>query len=493
MKLSVLRGLRPDQQVDLEQLLRLAVDEVIELLSADRGTVYLVDHARAASWSAESRTCPSSQRFACTWVEGIAGWVADSGETVNVPSGSDDPRFANRIDAETGYETRSMLVAPVPGEKDGAIIGVLQVLNKRSGKLRPRGRAALARPLLARSPHSWRGRACAVSCVPVIAYPWRFASTTSSASPRQCGRCSTARPAPRAPTPRSSSAARADRAKRSSPALCTSTRRGRKKPLVKVDCAALPEQLIENELFGHEKGAFTGADRTETMARSAPPTAEPCSWTRSASCRSRSRASSCASCRRRPTYASAATRPQQVDVRFVCATHRDLETEVAEGRFRQDLYYRLRVVQIDVPPLRDRGVVDLDRLIDHFHYEFTQRHGRPKLQAGQHPARSALHAHDWPGNVRELEHCVESAVVLCPAEVVEAEHLTLGPSGRPSPQPPLRGEGEDGPARFSAGVRPPARRGKGLHSLRARNLRRQPQRRRPRARKSGRNTLPAAS
>jgi Nif-specific regulatory protein len=223
-------------------------------------------------------------------------------------------------------------------------------------------------------------------------------------------------------------------------------------PFVKVDCAALPEQLIENELFGHEKGAFTGADRTVDGKVAAadggtlfldeigelPLTVQ---------------GKLLRLLQEKTFMRVGGNQAQHADLRFVCATHRDLETEVAEGRFRQDLYYRLRVVQIDVPPLRDRGVIDLDRLIDHFHYEFCHRHALPDLQLGR-SARSALHAHDWPGNVRELEHCIESAIVLCPAETIEAEHLTLGPSGGKSSAPAALQASDDGVSLFSTDVRP---------------------------------------
>jgi transcriptional regulator with GAF, ATPase, and Fis domain len=102
---------------------------------------------------------------------------------------------------------------------------------------------------------------------------------------------------------------------------------------------------------------------------------------------------------------------RRANVRFVCATHRNLERDVAEGRFRQDLYYRLRVVELALPPLRARGAEDLDRLIDHFLSRFGTLHGRGTLQLSG-LAKARLHRHAWPGSVRELEHVLESAAVL---------------------------------------------------------------------------------
>ncbi|MCA9493411.1 MAG: sigma-54-dependent Fis family transcriptional regulator, partial [Myxococcales bacterium] len=116
------------------------------------------------------------------------------------------------------------------------------------------------------------------------------------------------------------------------------------------------------------------------------------------------------------------SRPRPVNVRFVCATHRDLQQMVEEGRFRADLYFRLRVVDIEVPPLRRRGHVDLDRLVDHFVFEFSRRYHRDGLALAPE-TRAALHAWSWPGNVRELEHCIESAVVLAPGNVITPDLL----------------------------------------------------------------------
>jgi Nif-specific regulatory protein len=116
---------------------------------------------------------------------------------------------------------------------------------------------------------------------------------------------------------------------------------------------------------------------------------------------------------------------RSVDVRFVCATHRDLEQMVARGSFREDLYYRIRVVEIVVPPLRDRGHSDLDRLIDHFLFQFRRRHGRMGVRLAP-GARARLHSHHWPGNVRELQNQLESALILAPSSTIRPEDLRLG-------------------------------------------------------------------
>ena len=105
--------------------------------------------------------------------------------------------------------------------------------------------------------------------------------------------------------------------------------------------------------------------------------------------------------------------PLQADVRVICATHRDLKKAVREGRFREDLYYRIRVVEVIVPPLRERGAEEIEALARHFASLYAKRYNRPEPRFA-HASLATLTAHTWPGNVRELEHWIESAVDALP-------------------------------------------------------------------------------
>ena len=136
-------------------------------------------------------------------------------------------------------------------------------------------------------------------------------------------------------------------------------------PVLRVNCGAIPPELIDSELFGHERGSFTGAVAHAARAGSSAPTAARCSSTRSASCRSRRRCACCACCRTASFERVGGTRPLTVDVRIVAATHRDLAAMVAEGRFREDLWYRISVFPIRLPPLRERRD-DIPALAAHF-------------------------------------------------------------------------------------------------------------------------------
>jgi transcriptional regulator with PAS, ATPase and Fis domain len=182
-------------------------------------------------------------------------------------------------------------------------------------------------------------------------------------------------------------------------------------PLVKVNCGALPETLLETELFGHVKGAFTGAVRDyEGRFRAADGGTLFLDEVSEMSPRLQVKVLRVLQERQLEPVGSSKT--ITVDVRIVAATGRDLRSEVRSGRFRQDLYYRLNVISIQIPPLRDRRE-DIPLLVDHF----LEKYNREANRQVSHVPRevlNALLAYSWPGNVRELENCIERAVVMSP-------------------------------------------------------------------------------
>jgi two-component system response regulator HydG len=195
-----------------------------------------------------------------------------------------------------------------------------------------------------------------------------------------------------------------------------------KQPFVSLHCAALVESLLESELFGHERGAFTGAEKRRIgrfeMAHGGTlfldevgeiPAATQVKLLRVLQERTFERVGG--------------NEPITVDVRLIAATNRDLAADVQEGRFREDLYYRLNVVHIDMPPLRVRDN-DVLLLANHFLRKFAADNRR-KIDGFSDRARAKLVAHRWPGNVRELENAIERAVVLCEGPRIEEEHLPI--------------------------------------------------------------------
>jgi DNA-binding NtrC family response regulator len=199
----------------------------------------------------------------------------------------------------------------------------------------------------------------------------------------------------------------------------------RSRPFVAVNCAAISRELVESELFGHEKGAFTGADARrqgkfeaahggtiflDEIGDMAPET----------------QAKVLRVLQDRKLERVGGNVPVEVDVRVVAATHRDLEREVKAGRFREDLYYRLKVVEIELPPLRERPE-DLPALVNHFLEQVARRLERPKKPIAPE-ALARLARHPWPGNVRELRNVVEQAAVLAGGEAIEEADLRLPPT-----------------------------------------------------------------
>lgn len=193
-------------------------------------------------------------------------------------------------------------------------------------------------------------------------------------------------------------------------------------PLVRVNCAALPETLLESELFGHERGAFTGAIATR-KGRFEAADGGSLFLDEIGDLPMHLQAKLLRVLQEREFERVGSNRPIRVDVRVLTATHRDLESLLRTGRFREDLYYRLNVVTIVLPPLRERRQ-DLPLLIDHFLQRFAEKNGK-KIRGFTPQAREALLRYDYPGNVRELENLVERAVVLTRDEVIGKEDLPL--------------------------------------------------------------------
>jgi Nif-specific regulatory protein len=191
-------------------------------------------------------------------------------------------------------------------------------------------------------------------------------------------------------------------------------------PFIKVSCAALPESLIEAELFGYEKGAFTGAytrkkGRFELADRGTLFLDEVGDLPLSVQVKL------LRVLQEREFERLGGTETIKVDVRLIAATNRDLEQAMREGTFREDLYYRLNVFTIFLPPLRERKS-DIPLLADHFLEKYARLHGKD-IRRISTPAIDMLMSYHWPGNVRELENCIERAVLVCEGSVIHSHHL----------------------------------------------------------------------
>ena len=206
-------------------------------------------------------------------------------------------------------------------------------------------------------------------------------------------------------------------------------------PFVAVNCAAIPETLLESELFGYEKGAFTGAvGRREGKIASAH--GGTLFLDEVAEMTAALQAKMLRFLQEREIQPLGSSTSRVVDVRILAATNRDLEEEVRERRFREDLYYRLNVVPVRIPPLRRRKE-DIALLAEHFFHAYREKH-RGSVRSISPEAMEVLVGHPWPGNVRELENTIERAVVLCRGDVLTAEDLFPG-----APPPGAESEAAD--------------------------------------------------
>jgi transcriptional regulator with GAF, ATPase, and Fis domain len=219
-----------------------------------------------------------------------------------------------------------------------------------------------------------------------------------------------------------------------------------KGPFVALNCAALPETLLESELFGHEKGAFTGA--TAARAGSIEQAAGGVLFLDEVGEMSRAvQAKLLRVLQEREFQRLGATKPVKADVRVIAATNRDLVAAIGRGEFREDLYYRLHVFEIRLPPLSERKD-DVLPLAQAFLEELAQVVGRPAAGISR-DAREVLLAYSWPGNVRELRNVLERATILCDGGLITSEHLPHELGAAASSRPPRAETDGDAPPEFN--------------------------------------------
>ncbi len=398
------------REVDLDTLLATACERMAESLRADRASIWLVD-AERGDLVTRVALLPEVPELRQPMGQGLAGHVARTGDTVRVDDAAADPRFDPSADRATGYHTQSMLVAAIREHGRAPVRGVIQLLNRKDGPFDSedeRYLEALAQQL-ARALSLTTLRAPDESGPGLMLRgPFNRIVGRSAAMRKVYQRVGLAAQTDATVLLRGETGTGKGLFARA--IHVNSPRQGG--PFVTVDCTTLPAQLVESELFGHERGAFTGAERRVRgkveLAHEGtlfldeigelPPEMQG-KLLRFLQERSYERVGG------RETL--------RADVRVVCATHRDLEKLVADGKFREDLYFRVRVVVIDVPPLRERGPDEIEILARHFAEMYADRYGRP-VPVLEPDAMAVLRRHRWAGNVRELEHWVESAVVLSP-------------------------------------------------------------------------------
>ena len=408
------------EQRETLPLLEHIATQAARLLRCERASLFLWDQARKELVARPALGLPNNE-LRVPDSAGIVGRVLHSGRPCQVDAVQDEPGWNAQVDAGSGFRTRSLLAVPLV--EGGERLGVLEAINKKQGRFTPQDAETLT--ALA---------AQAVAAIRNVREREELlrANAEHEGQARQGARIVGESPAIQALRDTVGRVARTDL-----PVLILgesgsgkevvaraihygSARHAR--PFVPVNCAAIAESLLESELFGHEKGAFTGADATR-QGKFELASGGTLFLDEIGDMSAGGQAKLLRVLEDRSVVRVGGSQAIPVDARVVAATNRQLAEAVRAGKFRQDLYYRLTVVTIDLPPLRERRD-DVVPLAEFFLGQFGRDAGRPRLKLGAE-AKRRLKEHDWPGNVRELRNLMERVAFLCPGDTVEASDLVF--------------------------------------------------------------------
>jgi Nif-specific regulatory protein len=416
-------------EVDLDTLLGKMVDLIAESMQGERATVYVVD-PRTGELLSKVAHLPELAEIRLAPGQGVAGHVAATGEPVLIPQAAADERFFGGVDAQTGYETRSMIAVPVRRARGGELLGVVQVLNRKDGNVWTESDVRLLEVIASQV-------ATVLAETPLAAHkpaPSEITPEERSRPPARYNKILGDSPAMQRVYELIANAATTDATvlvrgesgtgkELVARAIHTNSPRAQG-PFVKLDCTTIPEGLMESELFGHERGAFTGAER-QVQGKAELADRGTLFLDEIGDLPSPLQGKLLRILQDREFERVGGRKTLRVDVRIVAATNRDLAVMVARGQFRQDLYYRLKVVELELPPLRTRGSSDIDLLAQYYLELYARKHGRG-TRTFSPQVLGELRRYTWPGNVRELEHTIERAVVVAGAvPQILPEHLGL--------------------------------------------------------------------
>ena len=429
---DILRAL--NSIVDLDELLEYIIRRTKELMNAEGVSVIFHDQQRdrlyfpIVAW--ESDGIENQLRELELPIDsGVAGWVFREAKPALVPDVRVDRRFYGKIDKNTGFVTRSILCVPLISNE--GIVGVLEVVNKKEGEFTEHDqrlletiadsvavcieRARLYRELqkaeatlrrqnsdlkqLARKKYRFVnivGKSDKI--IQVVKKAEQVALT--DATVLICGETGTGK-------------------ELVAQAIHYSSPRSHKS-LVPINCGSIHENLLESELFGHEKGAFTGATR-QRIGHFEEAKKGTLFLDEIGDMPLPLQANLLRVLQENVMRRLGGNRDIDVDARLIAATHRDLEWLVAEGKFRQDLYYRLKVFEIKLPPLRERKE-DIPMLIKHFMAHYSKELGRQIVDI-ENAARDILCNYDYPGNIRELQNIIEGAMILSERDTITIDVL----------------------------------------------------------------------
>ncbi|MGH7807457.1 MAG: sigma 54-interacting transcriptional regulator [Thermodesulfobacteriota bacterium] len=417
---------RINSERDLAALLNLIAQEATRLMEADRATIFLLDREKLELWSIvtlDSEPIRFDARL------GLAGAAALTGQTISVEDAYEDPRFYKEIDEYTGYHTQSLLVMPL-SKNEGEIIGTFQILNKKSGTFNKEDEEilkALAEQvvnaietahlveelkrhrgqLIEENSQLWKEVKGKFSAQNILGMSRRIQDVVrlieqisdTSVDVLVTGQSGTGK-------------------ELAAKAIHYNSSRSHS-PFVALNSAALPENLVETELFGIEKGVATGVEGRIGKFEAA--NGGTFFLDEIGDLSLLAQAKILRVLQERVIERVGGRKAVPVDVRIIAATNKDLEEEIEKGTFREDLYYRLKVIHIDMPPLREIPE-DIPILANHLLDKYCRemKKDAKKLSPG---AVRWLMSYPWPGNVRQLENELKRIVVLTPRETIMEEDL----------------------------------------------------------------------
>jgi Nif-specific regulatory protein len=412
---------------DLGSLLDLIANEATKLMGADRASLFLLDRGRGELWS---KIALGSEEIRFDARLGIAGAVALTGQTINVEDAHEDPRFLEEIDLRSGYRTRSLLAVPLRTH-EGEIIGTFEVLNKMTGAfgkedeeilkaLAAQAAIAIETAQLVEEMRRHRDQLQEENAQLWKEVEGRFATqsiigasekiqavlklihqiSNSSVNVLITGESGTGK-------------------ELAAKAIHYQSLRARK-PFVALNCAALPESLVESELFGIEKGVATGVVRRVGKFEAAH--GGTLFLDEIGDLSLTAQAKLLRVLQEKVIEHVGGRKPISVDVRILSATNKNLDAEIKKGTFREDLYYRLKVIHIQMPPLREMRE-DIPSLANYYLTNYCREMKKEPMNLAPQ-ATSACMDYPWPGNVRELENEMKRLVLSVGGNTVVQEDLS---------------------------------------------------------------------
>jgi Nif-specific regulatory protein len=418
---------RMSSERDLAALLDLIANEATKLMGADRASLFLLDRERGELWS---KVALGSEEIRFDARLGIAGAVAMSGQTINVEDAHQDPRFYKEIDLRSGYRTRSLLAIPLRNH-EGQIIGTFEVLNKKTGAFNKEdeeilkalaAQAAIAietaqlveemkrhrDQLQEENAQLWKEVEGRFSSQSIIGTSEKIRAvlrlidqiSNSSVNVLITGESGTGK-------------------ELAAKAIHYKSLRARK-PFVALNCAALPESLVESELFGIERGVATGVERR--LGKFEAANGGTLFLDEIGDLSLTAQAKLLRVLQERVIEHVGGRKTIAVDVRILAATNKNLEAEIQKGTFRQDLYYRLKVIHIQMPPLREIRE-DIPGLANYLLANYCREMKLEPVNLTPEAA-SACMDFSWPGNVRELENEMKRLVLSVSGNTVAKKDLS---------------------------------------------------------------------